>query len=77
MAKVKLNGVNYHMQAPEEVCHYNSGVLCGLWASPTGLWASPTGKDHCTKCGWNPAVFQIRKERLNDGQETAAEAEGG
>ena len=68
MAKIKLDGISYHMQAPEEVCHFNSGVLCGLWASPTG-------KDHCNKCGWNPAVFQIRKERLNDGKETAAQTE--
>ena len=70
VAKVKLGDASYHMQAPEEVCHFNSGVLCGLWASPTG-------KDHCTKCGWNPAVFQIRKERMNNVETTAAQAEGG
>lgn len=70
MAMVKLDGSIYHLQSPEEVCHFNSGVLCGLWASPTG-------KDHCVRCGWNPAVNKIRKERLINGQETAAQAEDG
>lgn len=70
MAKVKLDGINYLLQAPEEVCHFNSGVLCGLWASPTG-------KDHCARCGWNPAVNKIRKESLINVNETAAETPDG
>lgn len=70
MAKVKLGDSSYHMQAQKEVCHFNSGVLCGLWASPTG-------RDRCTKCGWNPVVFQIRKERMNNVETAAAQAEGG
>lgn len=70
MARVTVDGAYYHMQAPEEVCHFNNGVLCGLWASPTG-------KDHCARCGWNPEVSKIRKERLNNGKETTAQTEIG
>ena len=69
MAKINIDGHNYHMQGPDECCFYNNGVLCGLHSTPSG-------SKHCESCGWTRAVNAVRLEKVRNeyGEKKKAQA---